>query len=204
VAALSETELLALVLGHGTAGASARQLAGALLGHTSGLHGLTRMTLDEVCGLPGIGTAQACRVLAGIELGRRTLVRQPDERPQFLLPSDTAAYLLPRYGAHPVERFGVLLLDTKHRLLRTRILSEGTLDTSLGHPREVFRAAVGGGAASLIVFHNHPSGDPQPSPDDHNLTHRLARAGAVIGVPLLDHLVLADGVYWSFKENRMI
>ena len=204
LAALSDAELLALVLGHGTAGVPARRLAAALLELASGLHGLTRMTRDEVCRLPGIGTAQASRVLAGIELGRRTLTRDSAERPRFLLPSDTAEYLLPRYGAYPVERFGVLLLDTKHRLLRTRIVSEGTLDSSLAHPREVFRAAVGAGAACLIVFHNHPSGDPHPSPDDHALTHRLARAGMVVGVPLVDHLVLADGAYWSFRENGMI
>ena len=98
----------------------------------------------------------------------------------------------------------VLLLDTKHRLLRAHIVSEGTLDTSLAHPREVFRAAVGGGAACVIVFHNHPSGDPAPSPDDHTLTQRLAKAGTVVGVPLVDHLVLADGAYWSFRENGMI
>jgi DNA repair protein RadC len=103
-----------------------------------------------------------------------------------------------------VERFGALLVDTKHRLLRTYIISEGSLDASLAHPREVFRAAVAGGAAGVIVFHNHPSGDPTPSPEDHQLTHRLAKAGTIIGVLLVDHVVLADGVYWSFKEHGMI
>jgi DNA repair protein RadC len=103
-----------------------------------------------------------------------------------------------------VERFGALLVDTKHRLLRTSIISEGSLDTSLAHPREVFRAAVAGGAAGVIVFHNHPSGDPTPSPEDHQLTQRLAKAGTIIGVLLVDHVVLADGGYWSFKEHGMI
>jgi DNA repair protein RadC len=204
LAAMSDVELLAMVLGHGAARRSAHQLANTLLDAASGPHGLMRMTRDEFCRLPGIGTAQASRVLAGIELGRRTLTRRSAERPQFRLPKDAAVHLLPRYGAHPVERFGALLVDTKHRLLRTCIISEGSLDSSLAHPREVFRAAVAGGAAGVIVFHNHPSGDPTPSPADHQLTQRLAKAGTIIGVLLVDHVVLADGVYWSFREHGMI
>jgi len=204
LAAMSDVELLAMVLGHGAARRSAHQLANTLLDAASGPHGLMRMTRDEFCRLPGIGAAQASRVLAGMELGRRTLTRRSAERPQFKLPKDAAIHLLPRYGSHPVERFGALLVDTKHRLLRTYIISEGSLDTSLAHPRDVFRAAVAGGAAGIIVFHNHPSGDPTPSPDDHQLTHRLAKAGTIIGVLLVDHVVLADGVYWSFKEHGMI
>jgi len=204
LAAMSDVELLAMVLGHGAARRSAHQLAHSLLDAASGPHGLMRMTRDEFCRLPGIGAAQASRVLAGMELGRRTLTRRSAERPQFRLPKDAAVYLLPRYGAHPVERFGALLLDTKHRLLRAHIISEGSLDASLAHPRDVFRAAVAGGAAGVLVFHNHPSGDPTPSPDDHAVTQRLARAGHIIGVPLVDHVVLADGVYWSFKEHGMV
>jgi DNA repair protein RadC len=202
--AMSDAELLAMVLGHGAVGFPAPSLAAALLDHAAGLHGLTRMTRDELCRLPGIGTAQASRVLAGIELGRRTLTRRSPDRPQFLVPRDSAAHLLPRYGSHPVERFGVVLLDTKYRLLRAHIISEGTLDTSLAHPREVFRAAIGGGAAGVIVFHNHPSGDPSPSTEDQLLTQRLVKAGAIVGVPLVDHLVLADSAYWSFREHGMI
>jgi DNA repair protein RadC len=204
LAAMSDVELLAMVLGHGAARRSAHQLAHTLLDAASGPHGLMRMTRDEFCRLPGIGAAQASRVLAGIELGRRTLTRRASERPQFRLAKDAAMYLLPLYGAHPVERFGALLVDVKHRLLRGLIISEGSLDSSLAHPREVYRAAVASGAAGVIVFHNHPSGDPTPSADDHALTHRLAKAGTIIGVQLVDHVVLADGVYWSFREHGMI
>jgi len=201
---MSDIELLAMLLGHGSARGSAHHLAQALLGNAAGLHGLTRMTRDEMCRMPGIGTAQASRVLAGLELGRRTLTRKPVDRLLLATPSIAAAHLLPRYGAHPVERFGVVLLDTRQRLLRTHIVSEGTLDSSLAHPREVFRAAVAGGAACVIAFHNHPSGDPEPSRDDHALTLRLARSGGLLGVPLLDHLILADGSYWSFREHRLL
>ena len=202
--AMTDAELVAIVLGHGMAGWSAHQLAHLLLEQAAGIHGVTRMTRDQLCQMPGIGTAQASRVLASVELGRRTLTQRPTERPQFLTPRIAAGHLLPKYGAHPVERFGVVLLDTKHRLLRTHIVTEGTIDSSLAHPREVFRVAVGGGAACVMVFHNHPSGDPTPSRADHALTHRLVRAGAIVGVPLVDHLVLADGVYWSFQENHLI
>lgn len=204
MAAMSDAELLAIVLGHGAAGHSAHRLAVSLLEQAPGLHGLTRMSRDELCRLPGIGAAQAARVLAGIEVGRRTLTRRPASRPQFITAKETAEHLLPRYGAHPVERFGVLLLDTKQRLLRAHVISEGSLDTSLAHPREVFRAAVGSGAACVIVFHNHPSGDPSPSPDDRSLTLRLVKVGVLLGVPLVDHLILADGAYWSFREHGMI
>lgn len=201
---MTDAELLAMVLGHGGSGATAYQLAQHLLARAAGLHGLTRMTRDEMCQMPGIGHAQSARVLAAVELGRRTLTRRSEDRLLLGVPSVAAAHLLPRYGAHPVERFGVMLLDTKQRHLRTHIVSEGTLDTSLAHPREVFRAAVSGGAAFVIVFHNHPSGDPEPSRADHALTLRLARAGVVVGVPLIDHLILADGSYWSFREQGLL
>ncbi|MSO50165.1 MAG: DNA repair protein RadC [Acidobacteria bacterium] len=200
MAVMSDAELLAIVLGHGTSGHSAHRLAVSLLEQAPGLHGLIRMSRDELCRLPGIGAAQAARVLAGIEVGRRTLTRRPASRPQFLTARETAEHLLPRYGAHHVERFGVLLLDTKQRLLRDHIISQGSLDTSLAHPREVFRAAVGSGAACVIVFHNHPSGDPFPSPDDYSLTQRLAKVGTLIGVPLVDHLILADGGTGRFES----
>lgn len=202
--AMADRELLAMVLGHGAAGRTAQQLADALLLHASGVHGLTRLTRDQLRLIPGIGTAQASRLLASVELGRRTLTTPPMQRPQFLTPELAAGYLLPRFGAYPVERFGVALLDTKHRLLRTHIVSEGTMDASLAHPREVFRIAIGGGAACILVFHNHPSGDPVPSQADHSLTHRLARAGTIVGVPVVDHVILADGAYWSFQENHLV
>ena len=111
-----------------------------------------------------------------------------------------ASYLLPSYGARPVEQFGIVLLDTKHRVLKTAVLSVGTLDASLVHPREVFREAAGGGAAAIVLFHNHPSGDPTPSGEDVALTTRLVEAGRLMGIEVVDHLVLADAKYCSFKE----
>jgi len=202
--AMSDQELLAIVLGHGAAKRSAMTLAGALLAQASGVHGLTRMTRDELRQARGIGDAQAARVQAAVELGRRTLAREPVERPRFASPADSADYLLPRFGAFPVERFGLMLLDTKHRLLRTHIHSVGALDASMAHPRDIFRVAVGGGASGVVLFHNHPSGDPEPSKEDIRLTLRLAQAGSVVGVPVVDHMILADTRYFSFRAEGLI
>ena len=116
-------------------------------------------------------------------------------------PRAAAEFLLPQYGNRPVEQFGVLLLDTKHRVLRTLVLSVGTLDASIVHPREVFGAAAAAGAAALVLFHNHPSGDPKPSPDDVVLTRRLVAAGELMGIEVIDHVILADVRYYSFKEE---
>ena len=110
--------------------------------------------------------------------------------------------LLPLHGAQGVEQTGVVLLDTRHRVLRSKLLSIGSLDASLVHPREVFREAVVSGASAVVVFHNHPSGDPAPSREDVDLTRRLVAAGEIMGIALLDHLILADSRYYSFRENN--
>ena len=199
--ALGDNELLAIVLGHGRARASALDLANAVLGAADGAHGLVRTRYDELCAIPGIGSARAAQILAAVELGRRTLTRAARERVQILSPRAAAEFLLPQYGNRPVEQFGVLLLDTKHRVLRTLVLSVGTLDASIVHPREVFGAAAAAGAAALVLFHNHPSGDPKPSQDDVQLTRRLAAAGVLMGIDVIDHVILADVGYYSFKEE---
>src|SRR6185503_9494356 len=135
---LGDNELLAIVLGHGTANANALELANAVLEAAGGLHGLARVTVAELRRVPGIGSARACRLVAAIEAGRRTLVRHRRERLQILNARDAAQLLVPQFGNKPVEQFGALLLDTRHRLLRLALLSIGTLDASLVHPREVF------------------------------------------------------------------
>lgn len=199
--ALGDNELLAIVLGHGRANASALDLANAILA-AGGLRALVRAGHGELRQLPGIGAARAAQVLAAIELGRRSFTRIEDDRPQLRTPRSVAEYLLPQFGSRPVEQFGVLSLDTKHRVLRASILSIGTLDASIVHPREVFREAVAAGAAALVLFHNHPSGDPEPSEDDVRLTERLAAAGILMGINVLDHVILADVKYYSFREHR--
>jgi DNA repair protein RadC len=119
---------------------------------------------------------------------------------QLRSPRDAAAFLLPTFGARAVEQFGIVLLDSKHRVLRTAVIASGTLNSTIVQPRDVFREAVLGAAASVVAFHNHPSGDPTPSPDDVELTRRLRAAGTLMGVELVDHLVLGEVEYCSFKE----
>lgn len=199
--ALGDNELLAIVIGHGRANVSALDLANALLA-SGGLRALVRARHGELRRLPGIGAARAAQVLAAIELGRRSATRLDEDRPQLNSPRRVAEYLLPQFGSRPVEQFGVLLLDTKHRVLRASVLSVGTVDASIVHPREVFREATAAGAAALVLFHNHPSGDPEPSDDDVRLTDRLAAAGVLMGIHVLDHVILADAKYYSFREHR--
>lgn len=203
-AALGDNELLAAVLGLGGRGAGALDLANAVLAAFGGIHGLVRARHDAVRAVPGIGSARAAQIVAAIELGRRTLTRATHDRPRMESPRDAAEFLLPQYGNVAVEQFGVLLLDTKRRVIRTTLLSVGTLDSSVVHPREVFREAALGGAAGVVLFHNHPSGDAKPSRDDVNLTVRLVAAGRLMGIDVLDHIILADVRYFSFKEEGVL
>jgi len=198
--ALSDHELVAVVFGHGLHGRSALQLSADILDFAGGIHGLARTNIDQLAAQDGIGVATAARLVAAVELGRRTLERPPEERRRFGSPRELALYLMPRYGAFPVERFGLVLVDTRHQLIRVRVLAIGGLDAVSAQPREVFREALAAGAAAVIVFHNHPSGDPSPSPEDIQLTHRLVTAGKVLGIDVLDHIIIGDAKYFSMKE----
>jgi DNA repair protein RadC len=198
--ALGDNELLALVLGSGSRDRDVLDVSNTVLEQRGGLYGLIRATAADLRTVPGIGAARAAQVLAAVELGRRTLMRTHADRPRLNTPRQLASHLLPQHGSRPVEQFGIVLLDTKHRLLQIRLVSSGSLDSTVAHPREVFRDAIAGRAAAIVLFHNHPSGDPRPSADDVALTARLVEAGHVIGIDVLDHLILADQRYYSFAE----
>ena len=201
VSALGDNELIAVVLGSGCRRTDALAIANELLAARGGTHGLVQSTCDDLARVAGIGRARAAQVLAAVELGRRTLAHAPSARIQLRTPRDAAAYLLPRFGSRPVEQFGIVLLDTRHRVVRATVLAVGGLNSTSVQPREVFREAAVGGAAAIVAFHNHPSGDPSPSPDDVELTRRLTAAGVVMGIDVVDHIVLGDVRYWSFKEQ---
>jgi DNA repair protein RadC len=200
-AALGDEELLAAVIGTGSAGTSALGLAHALLAGFGGLHGLLRASRDDLLRMKGLGEARAAQVLAAFEVGRRVLASRPAERRQITSPRDAAHLLMPEYSARPVEQFGLLMLDTRHRVLRTSVLTVGTLDCASVQPREVFRQALLASAAAVVLFHNHPSGDPQPSAEDVDLTRRIVAAGDLMGIRVVDHVVLGDGRYCSLKES---
>jgi len=161
-------------------------------------------TQDELRAVPGVGPVRAAQVMAALELGRRTLLRNPADRIQLGTPRDVASHLLPEFGARPVEQFGIVLLDAKHRLLKTLVLTVGTLDRSVVHPREVFREAAAARAAGIVLFHNHPSSDPTPSADDIVLTRRMVEAGELMGIDVLDHLILTSTRYCSLRETGQL
>lgn len=197
--ALSSRELLAAILGTGARGATALDVAGTLL--EAGLHQLAGRSLGELEGVRGLGRAKAARVVAALELGARLASESGPSAQGLQSPPDAARYLLPRYSARPVETFGLLALDARHRLRREAVISVGCLTASLVHPREVFQEAVVARAAAIVLFHNHPSGDPEPSAEDLALTRRLAAAGSLMGIEVLDHLVLGAGRYVSLKDR---
>jgi DNA repair protein RadC len=200
-AGLGDNELLAIVIGGGTAGADALDLANTVLATAGGLRGLLRLAAEDLVRLRGLGRARSAQVLAAVEIGRRVMTREPGERLFIASPRDAAALLLPEYGARPVEQFGIVLLDTRHRVLQTRLISTGSLDAALAQPRQVFREAVLASASAIVLFHNHPSGDPHPSGEDIEVTLRMVAAGELMGVAVIDHLVLGDGRYCSLKES---
>jgi DNA repair protein RadC len=201
-AALSNRELLALLVGTGSRRASALDLAEGLA--DPGLRALAGRSLLEVERVPGLGRAKASRLLAALELGARLARERPGSMPAFHTPEDGARYLLPRYSSRPVETFGLLALDVRHRLKHEAVVSVGCLTSSLVHPREVFQEAISARAAALILFHNHPSGDPEPSAEDVALTRRLASAGTLMGIEIVDHLVLGAGRFVSLKQRGVL
>ena len=201
---LGTNELLAVILGTGTKNVSALELANQILRAVGGLKGLARLCPEELARLRGLKEARAARVLASLELGRRVISEPESPRPSFRTPEDAGRYLLPRFSFKPVEEFGVLALDTRNRLKKLRVISKGSLNGSLVHPREVYREAVTLRAAGLILFHNHPSGDPTPSREDLELTRRLREAGRIMGIEILDHIILGAGRFLSFKDKGLI
>ncbi len=194
---LGDAELLALLWGSGQRNASAVDLGHQALAKHGGLAGFLGQGLQDWITSPGLGPARACQLWAALELARRG--QRCPERPRINAPRAAGAYLLPRVQGWTEERFGLLALNAKGELLAERILSQGTATGTLISPREFFREALRYGATSALAFHNHPSGDPTPSPEDIQLTRRLRAAGESLGVPMADHLILGQGTYHSFR-----
>lgn len=197
--ALSNRELLAILLGTGTRRASVLAVAERL--QAAGLHELAARSPEDLAAERGVGAAKAARILAALELGARMASQSGRPSPALRTPDEAARHLLPRYASRPVETFGLLALDVRHRLRKEAVISVGCLTSSLVHPREVFQEAVLARAAAIVLFHNHPSGDPEPSADDLALTRRLQAAGTLMGIEVLDHLVLGAGRWVSLKQR---
>ncbi len=175
-------------------------LAEALLDRVGGLDGLARATAEELSRLPGVGRAGADRLVAAVALGRWVATRRARRGVAFRAPSDVDRYLRPLVRDLEIEQFRVFGLDARHRMRAEHVVSVGTLTASLVHPREVFRFAVRESAAAILIAHNHPSGDPSPSAEDAAVTERLAAAGRLVGIRVVDHVIVAGDGYYSFRE----
>jgi DNA repair protein RadC len=203
--ALANRELLAILIGSGREGSTALDVAGELLRMADGsLRRLASADPGELGRVAGVGPAVAARVSAGLELGRRLAREGPLERTRISGPADVYERCAPALRDLPQEEFRVLLLNTQHAVVRELVITRGTLDTSVVHAREVFRAAVVESASAVILVHNHPSGDPTPSAEDMQVTTQLAGAGQLLGIPVLDHVIIGDGRYASFVELKIL
>jgi DNA repair protein RadC len=199
--ALSNAELLAILLRTGTYAESAVRLAQKVLIEAGSLRNLVDMSKDQLMTIKGIGSAKALQIQASIELGRRLARTSMSDTITIRSPQDVSTYLMEDLRYLQKEHFVCLFLNTKNHVIGQETLSMGSLNASIVHPREVFRAAIKRSSASIICVHNHPSGDPTPSPEDIQMTARLVEAGRIIGIEVLDHIILGDQNFISLKEK---
>ncbi|MGD8244611.1 MAG: DNA repair protein RadC [Anaerolineae bacterium] len=201
--ALSTAELLAIILRVGTGGESALDMARRLLATYDGLPGLARATFAELRAEHGLGNAKTAQLKAALELGRRMLLATPEDRYVVRSPSDVAQLLMAEMAHLEQEHFRVLYLDTRHRLLGSETVYVGSLNASHIRVAEVFRDAIKRNCAAIIVAHNHPSGDPSPSPEDVEVTRQLLAAGNLLSIELLDHLIIGQQRFVSLRERGL-
>jgi DNA repair protein RadC len=201
--ALSTSELLAILLRIGVRGESAVHLGMRMLSEYGGLGGLAKASFGELEATKGIGPAKVTQLKAAFELGRRLLVEAPDERPQIRSPADAANLVMMEMSLLDQEHLRLILLDTKNRVIEMPTVYIGNLNTSVIRVAELFRHALRTPCAGLIVVHNHPSGDPTPSPEDVRVTERIVEAGKMLDIDVLDHLIIGKQRFVSLKERRL-
>ncbi|KEO82685.1 DNA repair protein RadC [Tumebacillus flagellatus] len=198
---MSNAELLAILLRTGSRGRSAVNLAEQVLKRFGSIRELLHADLQELTEIPGVGLAKAAQLKAAIEVGRRIARFSQSSAPQFLTAQDAAEYMMDRLQFQLKEHFVALHLDAKRRLIGEEIVSVGTLDGTVAHPREIFKTAIKRSASAIICLHNHPSGDPTPSYEDLEVTRRLVECGRILGVDVLDHIVIGSHSYCSMREK---
>jgi DNA repair protein RadC len=201
--ALSNAELIAILLRVGVQGENAVQVGQRLLQKFGGIAGIHRAPFEELIGQHGIGEAKASQIKAAIELGRRLTLESPEERAAINSPADAAALVQYEMSVLEQEHLRVILLDTRNRVLDVVEVYHGSINSSQVRVGEIFKAAVRRNAPSLIIVHNHPSGDPTPSPDDVAVTRAIVQAGKLMDVDVLDHLVIGQGRWVSLKERGL-
>lgn len=201
--ALSTSELLAILLRVGVRGENAVQVGQRLLSAFGGLSGLQRLPFEELCNQHGIGEAKAAQIKAAIELGRRLTLESPEECPTINSPADAAALVSYEMSGLEQEHLRVFLLDTRNHVLDIVEVYKGSVNSSQVHVGELFKPAIRRCASAIIIAHNHPSGDPTPSPDDVAVTRAILQAGKLLGIDVLDHIVIGLGRWVSLKERGL-
>lgn len=198
---LSNQELIAILLRTGTKNESVLVLANRVLSSFDKIQDLKNATVEEFMTVNGIGQAKAVQLLAAAELGKRIYRKHSEGRYTIRSPEDAAAYLMTDMSSLSQEHFVVLFLNVKNEIMHKQTLFIGSLNSSIVHPRDIFREAVKRSAASIVCAHNHPSGNPSPSPEDIEVTKRLIEAGSIMGIELLDHIIIGDHKFISLKEK---
>lgn len=201
---LSNSELLAILLGSGTRSLSVLRLAEHLLARFGALRTLANASYEELMSVKGIGTAKAAVILAAFELAKRLADSTMEAREVITSPQDAADLVLRELAGADKEHFMIIMLNTKHRVIGKKVISIGHLSGSLVHPREMFKEVIRRSSAAVIVVHNHPSGDPTPSQEDITVTKRLVEAGELLGIQVLDHIIIGDNCYVSFREQGLL
>lgn len=205
VSALSNTELLAVLIGTGTKDTTALTLATSILSlGKDGISFLGHCMPEDLCAINGVGMAKSCQIVAAIALGKRIATNPRSKRVRINSPDEVAALFMEELRYLKKEFFRVLLLNTKNEIIGVEDASIGNLNSSIVHPREIFCSAIKKSASSMIVVHNHPSGNPKPSQNDLDVTTRLIESGKILGISVVDHLIIGDGVYVSLKEKGLL
>ena len=192
------------MINNGTRDKSAITLAREIIETSDGIRNLSNITVEELSKIKGIGLAKACRIISALELGRRVSVASEMQKFKISSPQDIGNVYMEELRYKKKEIFRVVLLNTKNVIIGSKDISEGSLNASIVHPREVFFFSFKKSANKMILMHNHPSGDPTPSSEDINITKRLISAGQIVGIEILDHVIIGDGSFYSFKENGQI
>ncbi len=201
---LSDAELIAIVLRSGARGINVIDMATQLVRHYQGLPGMREASIEDLCSHHGVGEAKAAQIKASIEIGRRIMLASPEARPQVHSPEDVAKLLMAELAYAEQEHVKVVLIDTRNYVIATPTVYKGNVNSAQVRVGELFREAIRRNAAAVIVAHNHPSGDPTPSPDDITLTRQIVKAGNLLNINVMDHLVLGRRRWVSLKERGLV
>ena len=200
---LSSAELLAIILRSGKAGQNVKHLAEALVNYFGGLPGIARASVHELQTLEGIGPAKAAEIKAALELGRRLMAASPEDKIVIQTPADAANIFITEMGFLMQEHLRVMLLDTRNRVMRVETVYKGSLNTAVVRIAEIFRPAIKDNAAGIVLAHNHPSGDPTPSAEDIHMTRQAIKAGFLLKIDVIDHVIVGGSRYVSLKERGL-